>query len=62
MLIRLSLGGGSAREQQKSDSVAHDRDVPFARRDVLQMDHVARMQLPRLPIRRCDGELALSPR
>jgi len=57
--VRRHSGGSSACEEQKSDSVAHDRDVPFARRDVLQMDHVASMQLPGLPIRRCDGEHAL---
>jgi hypothetical protein len=49
MLTSPSLRGGSAREHQKSDSVAHHRDVPFARRDVLQVEHVAGMQLPPSP-------------
>jgi hypothetical protein len=57
--VRSPSGRRSAREHQESDSVAHDRDVPFARRDVLEMEHVAGMQLPGLPIRRCDGEYAL---
>ena len=38
----------SVQTRQKSCSVAHDRDVPFARRDVLQMNHVAGMQSPHL--------------
>ncbi len=40
----------SASEHQEPRRVAHNRNVPFARRDVFQMDDVAGVQLSRLAV------------
>ena len=43
-------------EHQESGLVAHDSDVPLARRGVLQPKHFTGMQLPRLSVGRSDRE------
>ena len=49
----------SASEKKEARCVAHYRNVPFARRNVFQMDDVAGTELSRLAVRRGDREHAL---
>jgi hypothetical protein len=56
--VLAGLGRSSMRalpsEHQESGLVAHDSDVPLARRGVLQPKHFTGIQLPRLSVGRSD--------